>query len=294
MLSTITPYDWITNPAIIGWIGIASLVIGILAIIIGVFTGYWFYRKAKPLKRITYNILSDIPVVSIKHQVGRGNIKIEYEDNSGHIEEISDARLLTLTVSNTGNSDIKIWNSDDTDIEDMEEPIEFELDKRTVVSLTEVETNPQEGVIEQKYLDAYLSKPKPSPDRIGLPHCLLQQEQSIKLSVLVNGKGKKIKQRGKLINGKIGTFEDIINERNRSESIITWAMQLVFILVLICIPLIFTINAYLLITTVCTLLLLRWVIYRIAHPFKCACGYKTRFTHRFKKHVLQTHHGFFY
>ncbi len=220
MLSTITPYDWITNPAIIGWIGIASLVIGILAIIIGVFTGYWFYRKAKPLKRITYNILSDIPVVSIKHQVGRGNIKIEYEDNSGHIEEISDARLLTLTVSNTGNSDIKIWNSDDTDIE--------------------------------------------------------------------------IKQRGKLINGKIGTFEDIINERNRSESIITWAMQLVFILVLICIPLIFTINAYLLITTVCTLLLLRWVIHRIAHPFKCACGYKTRFTHRFKKHVLQTHHGFFY
>ena len=237
--------------------------------------------------------------MSIKRQVGRGNIKIEYEDNSGHIEEISDARLLTLKVGNTGNSDIKIWNSDDTDIVDMEEPIEFELDKRTVVSLTEVKTNPLEGVIEQKHLDAYLNKPKPSPDRIGLPHCLLKQGQSIKLSVLVNGEGKEIKRRGKLINGKIGTSKDIINERNRSESIIAWAMLLVFILVLICLLLlgilgilpIFTINAYLLITTVCTLLLWWWVIHRITYPFKCTCGYETHFTHKFKKHVL---HEYFY
>jgi hypothetical protein len=298
LLSTITPNDWITNPVISVWIGIASLVIGIVAIIISVFTGYWFYHKSKPLKRITYDIMSDTPVVSIGRQVGRGKIKIEYEHNSGHSEEISDARLLTLKIWNTGNTDIKIWNSNDLDIEDMEEPIEFELDKRTVISLTEVKTNPPEDVILQKDLDTYLNKPLPSPNHLGLPHCLLQQKQSIELSLLVKGEGKKIKHRGKLINGKIGNFEDIIHERNRSGSITTWAMLPVFILVLICLLLLFppisTINDYLIFTTVCTLLLLLRAIHRIKHPFTCTCEFKTLFSHRFKKHMLQTHHQYYY
>src|SRR5207253_11122282 len=32
-------------------------------------------------------------------------------------------------------------------------------------------------------------------------------------------------------------------------------------------------------------LLFWWVAHRISHPFRCTCGYKTLFSHRFKKHV---------
>jgi hypothetical protein len=181
------PYDLITNPIIIGVISIASLVIGIVSVIIAI----WFYRNGKLLKRITYEITSDTPVVSIKRQVGRGNIKIEYKDNSGHTEEISDASLLTLKIWNSGNIDIKIWNSDDPDIEPMEEPIEFEFDKRTVVSLTEIKTEPPEGVILPKHLDTYLNKPLSSLDHLGLPHCLLKQKQSIELAVLLKVEARK-------------------------------------------------------------------------------------------------------
>ena len=46
---------------------------------------------------------------------------------------------------------------------------------------------------------------------------------------------------------------------------------------------------YLTVTTICTLILLWWVFYRITNPFKCTCGFKTRFSKKFKKHVLQTH-----
>jgi hypothetical protein len=48
-------------------------------------------------------------------------------------------------------------------------------------------------------------------------------------------------------------------------------------------------NEYLAFSTVCTILFLLWVRHRIFHPFECTCGYKTHFSGRFKKHVLQSH-----
>ena len=296
MLSIITPYDLITNPVIIGLIGIASLAIGIVGVILAI----RFYRKGKILKRLTYDIISDTPVVSIKRQVRRGNIKIEYEDNSGHTEEISDARLLTLKIWNSGNTDIKIWNSNDTDIEPLEEPIEFEFDKRTVVDLTDVTTEPPDGVILQKDLDTYLNISLLSLNHLGLPRCLLKQKQTIELTVLLTGGGTKVKRKGKIINGEIGNLYDTIHERLRVEIIKTLAMMTsVFSLVLIGILLLRpwlhpdSID-YLLFTTLSAIILWGWMLYRITHPFKCGCGFETRFTNRFKRHVLETHHQLYF
>jgi|GraSoiStandDraft_47_1057283.scaffolds.fasta_scaffold22365_1 hypothetical protein len=49
------------------------------------------------------------------------------------------------------------------------------------------------------------------------------------------------------------------------------------------------IMVYLVVTTVLSILFLWWLAHRITHPFKCTCGFKTRFSGRFKKHVLQSH-----
>jgi hypothetical protein len=46
---------------------------------------------------------------------------------------------------------------------------------------------------------------------------------------------------------------------------------------------------YMLFTTLSTIILWGWVLYRMTHPFVCTCGFETRFTNRFKRHVLQTH-----
>jgi hypothetical protein len=46
---------------------------------------------------------------------------------------------------------------------------------------------------------------------------------------------------------------------------------------------------YMLFTTLSTIILWGWVLYRMTHPFVCTCGFETRFTNRFKKHVLQSH-----
>jgi len=46
---------------------------------------------------------------------------------------------------------------------------------------------------------------------------------------------------------------------------------------------------YMLFTTLSTIILWWWVFYRISHPFTCTCGFKTRFSNRFREHVLQSH-----
>ncbi len=46
---------------------------------------------------------------------------------------------------------------------------------------------------------------------------------------------------------------------------------------------------YMLFTTLSTIILWWWVLHRITHPFTCTCGFKTRFSHRFREHVLQSH-----
>ena len=282
MPSTLTPYDLITT--------IAALTLAVISVI----QGFWLYRKGKALKLIAYEFLSDTPVVSIKRRVGKGHIKIEYEDDGGHTEEINDASLLTLKVSNAGNTSIKIWNSDDTDIEAMEEPIKFEFDRRTVVSLTEIKTDPPEGVIPQKYLDAYLNKPLLTSDHIGLPHCILKPKESIELAVLLNGRGEEVKVTGNIFNGEIRNFFEVANERSRVETIIFLVVTFLVASGVAGLIIYFNsslrpIDAYLITTTTFTLLLWLYVFYRIGHPFECTCGYKTFFMPFFKRHVMQKH-----
>lgn len=210
---TVQPHDWITDSTFLAWISVASLIVGVVSILIGILVSYWFYRKGKDLKLLTYQIISDTPIMSIREQLGRGRIKTIYEDSNGHEKELDNASLLTLQVQNMGNVDVKIWNMEDTDIEDMEEPIKIEFEGRTVAGLTQVKTDPPEGVIQQKNLDAYLNILLQMVPILGLPRCLLKRRQSIQLSILLQGSGSKIKLEGKFFNGDILSIHDLENRK---------------------------------------------------------------------------------
>jgi hypothetical protein len=220
-LAVSQPQDWTTNSTILAWISVASLIIGVLSIIIGIIVGYWFYRKGKSLKQIVYEFIADTPIMSIREQTGRGKIKVIYEDSGGHTKDLNNGRLFTLRVHNTGNTDVKIWNATDTDLENMEEPIEFEFEGRTVVGLTEVETNPLHEVIQQKNLNTYLDTPSPVPACLGLPRCLLKPTQWLQLSVLLQGSGGKIRVKGKLFNGEILNIRDLEKRKKSVQRIVT-------------------------------------------------------------------------
>jgi len=48
-------------------------------------------------------------------------------------------------------------------------------------------------------------------------------------------------------------------------------------------------TAYVMVTTVCTILLVWWALSWLFNPFQCICGFRTRFRSRFRKHLQQGH-----
>ncbi len=63
MLNPPQPYDWTTDAKVLAWIAVASLIMGVLGIVIGFGGGYWFYQKGKNWHRVIYEIISDTPIV---------------------------------------------------------------------------------------------------------------------------------------------------------------------------------------------------------------------------------------
>jgi hypothetical protein len=178
-----------------------------LALILGIIgsgiTGVLIYRVTRERKQITYQILSDAPIVNIDKRV-KDIVRIIYV---GSNDEINDANLVSIKIWNSGNTDIKVWSPSDEHIDDFEVPIRFTFEGRTVVSITECETDPPEEVIDDVEHGYYLLAPLPTSDSIGLPHCLLKPLQSISLSVLVKGSKGQIIPSGKLFQGNIKKFD---------------------------------------------------------------------------------------
>ena len=120
---------WWNDPS---WI---SIFVGAIGIVIGIiFPIIFYYRKQRTHKAITYEVISDAPIVDIDKRV-KGKIKIIYNDQ-GNQHEIIDARLLILKIWNSGNTDVKVRDSQDTDGDRFEVPIEFQFEGRKVLNLT--------------------------------------------------------------------------------------------------------------------------------------------------------------
>lgn len=211
------PYNWTTDTALLAWVGVISLVLGVLSILVS----WWFNQTGKVRRQLTYSIISDIPIIKMLEQPGSGKIKVSYEDKSGHIEDVNSAKLLTLRLWNSGNQDIKIWSSEDQDVENIEEPIIFEFGKRTVVTLTQVKTEPPGKVTQPKHLSAYLDTSTLMRDCLGFPRSLLKPDQAIELSILLNGAGSEVKLRsGRLLNGEIIDSREIVRRKRPMQIVI--------------------------------------------------------------------------
>jgi hypothetical protein len=289
-------YNWFTDPTLFNIASLILAVLGIVIAIIGIGIGYWLYLRGKKGRRIIYEVISDTPIVSVPEQTGRGKIKVTYKTMGGHIEEINDARLLTLKVWNEGNGDVIIWNTGDKDVTNLEEPIQFEFERRTVVGLTHIETDPPGQVIQQNNFETYLNSTSPSPTCLSLPRCQLKQNQSIQLGILLNGPSGNIKLKiGKLFNGEIvdiHKFDIRTNVRNFFfRSILGFLVLVMAILLHYLYPSVFS-SAQ--IFTLFIIIVVVWAFLSAFAPFRCThryCGYKTWNPSYMLKHVVGRHSG---
>jgi hypothetical protein len=193
------PYDWTTDTVLLAWVGVISLVIGIFGIAIS----YWLFVIGKSKKQLTYEVVSDTPIVSIK-QTKQGKIKVVHEDSSGHNIDLNEARIFTFRMWNSGNQEVRVWNVNDGDIEAMEIPIELSFQTRKVIALTQVQTRPErQGIILQDDLDTYINTTFKPPYHLALPRCVLGPKQSFLISAILDGPSENVAVNGRIINGKI-------------------------------------------------------------------------------------------
>jgi hypothetical protein len=214
LLLVVQPHDWTKDPVLLGWIAVASLVVGVIGIIIGIVAGYWFYHKGKSRKQIMYGVSSDARIMSIPGSTKKGSIKVMYIDEDGHAKEVERGRLVTLWIRNSGNVDVKVWDWQHKDGEGLEEPIQFEFEQRKLLALTQVQTTPREGVVSGDNLHAYLSSPFASTECLGLPLCLLKPNHSLRLGVLLDGPKTAVKVKGRFVDGEVLSNVDLY-ERSR-------------------------------------------------------------------------------
>jgi hypothetical protein len=108
--------------------------LGVIITIISFIFAIVFYRRQRIFKEISYQVLSDAPIVNIDKRV-KDKIRIIYADKDSS-EDINDAHLLVLKAWNSGKVDVKVWNSKDPIVkhEDYEVPIGFEFKGRKVLS----------------------------------------------------------------------------------------------------------------------------------------------------------------
>jgi hypothetical protein len=194
-----------------GWVGvIVAIVIGIATIGTTVAITIWAVRKQRNQKEVMYQVVSDVPIVSISEEV-IGRVKILFD---GFL--IEDMNLLVLKVWNSGSVAVKR--------DDFDEPITFEFEGRKLVGSEILSMNPSD-LIDSKDTNNFLTF---GTETIQLQKFLLNPKDEVNLKVLLKEFAGRVKGRARIVDGKIKEFDP-----NNRVSIFPLGLLLMIILAIV-------------------------------------------------------------
>lgn len=180
--------DWISPSNIIGTF---SALFGFMALPLAI----WVYFKQKTKKELSYQIISDTPIVSINADIS-GVIEVTLNG-----KPIRDARFVVIKVWNSGNKEVAK--------EDYDTPVSFEFVNRTIISGEVISTEPAD-LMQKSTKKNFLSL---QYNTVIFPEYLLNQGQSIRISLLTSNGAGDVKQRGRIKGGNIVSFEPKLGSR---------------------------------------------------------------------------------
>ncbi|HWS85201.1 MAG TPA: hypothetical protein VN207_13180 [Ktedonobacteraceae bacterium] len=160
----------------------------IIGAVIGGIIAIWIYQRQRSKKEISYQIVSDAPVLSIDQALA-SRVKIELDG-----KPVKEVTLVVFKVSNTGNTAV--------DDKDYKEPLTFTFATRKVISSEVVETEPKD-LIDEPTRKKFILLPTTGQDFIEFPKFLLNSKQSVTFSVLLDGAKDEISKKGRIIDGNI-------------------------------------------------------------------------------------------
>jgi hypothetical protein len=185
----------------------------IIAAIIGGVIAIWIYRKQRSKKEISYQIVSDAPVLSIDQTLA-SRVKIELDGNP-----VKEVTLVVFKISNTGKAAV--------DDKDYKEPLIFTFATRKVISSEVVETEPKD-LVDAPTRKIFIPLPTLGQNFIEFPKFLLNPKESVTFSVLLDGAKDEISKKGRIIDGNI--IQRIL-DRKRSYRLLLLITMIVALLI---------------------------------------------------------------
>ncbi|BCL82174.1 hypothetical protein ccbrp13_46390 [Ktedonobacteria bacterium brp13] len=169
---------------------IVAVVVGVTAIIVAI----WIYKRQKLKKEISYEIVSNAPLVSINEKM-KDRIKILLDGS-----EMNSPRLIVIKLINTGNDAVKK--------DDIEDPLSIQIQGATIISAEVLNTDPQN----------FFLKPEDKKDfvqwqgsEITLQKKLFNPKDEISISTLIDGEDQSIYVGGRIANAQIKALKQQYN-----------------------------------------------------------------------------------
>jgi hypothetical protein len=182
LLANQSPPDFLHDP--FGQFVITTSV----AIIVGLGTAavaIWIFRKQQTHKKLTYEIVSDAPLVSVNKGL-ENRVTIQLDG-----KPVPNARLLTIRMLNAGNVAIKR--------DDYADPIRFAFPDRTIIGSDVIATDPPD-LINSIDKTTFV---KLGTDTAELEKFLLNPKDAVKFTVFLAGASDQFEVIGRIVDGKI-------------------------------------------------------------------------------------------
>jgi hypothetical protein len=182
LLNASPPTDIWHDPVVLALTGVVAT---LLAGVIGAVLSFVIYRKQRVRREISYQVISDVPMVSVSKDLA-DKIDINFEE-----QRINNLRFLLIRIWNSGNIAVKP--------EDFDREIVFRVDGSKVLNGEVIGTSPKD-LIDANSINLLI---KSDSSSVELPKFLLKPEQSIDLKILYEGSKGIASVRGALFNGQI-------------------------------------------------------------------------------------------
>jgi hypothetical protein len=185
LLANQAPSDFWHDPLTLTFLGVITTLI---AALIGAFVAYLIFRRQTVKKLISYQIVSNAPI-AILNKATQNRVKIEIDG-----QPVNNARQVVLTLRNQGNAAVKST--------DYDKPLQFVFDGSQIVGSDILETNPPE--LMNSITPSTLVKK--GINGAELENILLNPQDSITFTILLEGDYNHLNVAGRIIDGKISEY----------------------------------------------------------------------------------------
>lgn len=188
---------------------ILSILGVILAAIIGAVIAVYIFRKQTVKKLLSYQIVSNAPIANFNN-TSKNTVEIKIND-----KVVTNPRQVVLKLRNQGNVAINTG--------DYANSLGFSFTGSKFIGSDVIETRPPElkNSITPPKMNDFIKSGTNSTDSIELKNILLNANESITFTILLDGDYTQLDRSGRIVNGEIVKYSDMQSPNSYRKRIVS-------------------------------------------------------------------------